>query len=109
MAHDVLLVNPQGESINYPFDFSADLPGDTALNNIAGGSTITAYSSDGTDVSATILTTKTRTSMTLIVTIGSLTEGEEYRIEFLGQGATTSQKYIKVLEVRARKFITGGF
>lgn len=109
MAHDILLVNPQGESVTYPFDFALDLPNDTTLNNIASGSTITAFSSDGTDVSSTILSSKTRTSMVLSVTIGSLTEGEEYRIEFLGQGATTSLKTIKVLQVLARKFITGAF
>ncbi len=79
------------------------------LKDIGVGSTITAFSSDGTDVSSTILSSKTRTGMTLLVTIGALTEGEEYRIEFLGQGNTTSVKLIKVLQVLARKFVTGAF
>lgn len=109
MAHDVLLVNPQGESQPYTFDFSDDLTGDTTLKDIGAGSTITAFNNAGTDVSATILSAKTRTNMTLIVTIGSVTEGEEYRVEFLGKGNTTNNIFIKVLEVRARKLITGGF
>ena len=107
MAHDILYVNPQGESSKYIFDFTDDLTGDTTLNNIASGSTITAYDSGGSDVSATILSSKTRTGMTLSVLLGSVTEGEDYRVEFLGQGTTTSLKVIKVLEVRARKYITG--
>ena len=109
MAHDILYLNPQGDSWAYTFDFALDLPGDTVLKDIGSGSTITAFSSDGTDVSSTILSSKTRTGMTLIVTIGSLTEGEEYRIEFLAQGNTTSVKLIKVLQVLSRKFVTGAF
>ena len=45
--------------------------------------------------------------MVLSVKIGSVTEGEDYRIEFLGQGSTTANKVIKVLEVRARRYIQG--
>lgn len=109
MAHDSLYVNPQGELQPYIFDFSDDLTGDTTLFDIGSGSTITAYSYAGTDVSSTILSGKTRTNMLLSVNIGAVTEGEEYRIEFLGKGSTSSKIFIKVLEVRARKFIQGGF
>ena|SRR5690242_8250999 len=107
MAHDILYVNPQGESQKYIFEFDDDLTGDAALNDIGSGSTITAYDSAGVDKSSTILSSKTRTAMQLSVVIGSLTEGEDYRIEFLGQGSTSSLKVIKVLELRARKLITG--
>jgi hypothetical protein len=113
MAHDTLYVNPSiagtAEKQNYIFDFSDDLTGDTALYDIGSGSTISAFKYDGTDVSSTILSSKTRTNMLLSVDIGSVTEGEEYRVEFLGKGSTTNRIYIKVLEVRARKFIQGGF
>jgi len=109
MAHDILLINPQSELQPYVFDFADDLPGDTALSDIASGSTITAYSSAGTDVSSTILSSKTRTAMTLSVKIGAVTDFEEYRIEFVGKGATTSNIFTKVLEVRARKTIQGGY
>lgn len=108
MAHDYLYQNTN-ESRIYVFDFADELTGDTALNNIGSGSTITAFSSDGTDVSATVLSSKTRTGMTLSVVIGTLTDGEEYRVEFVGQGSTTSAKVTLVLEVRARKYIQGGF
>lgn len=113
MAHDTLYVNPSlgatTEKQNYIFDFSLDLTGDTTLTDIGSGSTITAYKYDGTDVSSTILSNKTRTNMLLAVDIGSVTEGEEYRVEFLGKGSTTNDIFIKVLEVRARKYIQGGF
>ena len=109
MAHDILYVNPQSELQKYIFDFSDDLPDDTVLSDIGSGSTITAYSSAGTDVSSTILSSKTRTSMTLTVKIGVVTDFEEYRIEFVGKGSTTSNIFTKVLEVRARKTIQGGY
>lgn len=109
MAHDILYVNPQGESQSYIFDFSDDLTGDTTLKDIGSGSTITAYDSSGSDVSSTILSSKTRSNMLLTVTIGAVTDYEEYRIEFVGQGNTSSLKFTKVLEVRARKLIQGGF
>lgn len=107
MAHDVLYLNPQGESFKYTFDFADDLTGDTALADIGSGSTIIAYNSASTDVSTTVLSLKTRTSLTLLVTIGALTEGEDYRIEFLGQGTTSLLKVIKVLEIRARRYVQG--
>ena len=109
MAHDILYVNPDSEVQPYTFDFAPDLPGDTTLSDIASGSAINAYKWDGTDVGSTILSSKTRTGMTLSVKIGSVVEGEEYRIEFLGKGATTTQQFVKVLEVRARVYITGAF
>ena len=109
MAHDILLVNPQSELQPYVMNFAPDLPDDTVLSDIGSGSTITAFSSAGTDVSATILSSKARTSMTLTVKIGSVTDFEEYRIEFVGKGATTSDIFTKVLEVNARKKIQGGF
>jgi hypothetical protein len=109
MAHDILYVNPQSEVQTYTFDFAPDMPGDTALSDIGSGSTITAYDYDGTDVSATILSSKLRTAMTLSCKIGAVTEGEEYRIEFVGKGSTTTQLFTKVLEVRARTYISGGF
>jgi hypothetical protein len=109
MAHNTLYVNPQSELVPYTFDFADDLTGDTTLYDIGSGSTITAYNSAGTDVSSTILSSKTRTSMTLAVKIGAVTDFEEYRIEFVGKGFTTANIFTKVLEVRARKLIQGGF
>jgi len=109
MAHDIIYVNPQGELQPYTFDFTDDLTGDTVLKDIGSGSTINAYDYDGTDVGSTILTSKLRTNMTLSVVIGSVTEGEEYRVEFLGKGNTTNQVFIKTLEVRARRKIQGGY
>ena len=109
MAHDSLYVNPQSELQPYTFDFANDLPGDTTLSDVGSGSTISAFDFDGTDVSSTILSSKLRTSMTLSVNIGAVVEGEEYRVEFVGKGSTTSKIFTKVLEVRARKYIQGGF
>ena len=109
MAHDVIYVNSQSELIKYQFDFGDEesLSTDSALTDIGAGSTISAFSSPGTDVSATILSSKTRTSMILSVKIGSVTDGEDYRVEFVGKGATSSNVVTKVLEVRARRYVQG--
>jgi hypothetical protein len=45
--------------------------------------------------------------MKLSVEIKSVTNGEDYRIEFLAVGNDTSRASMKVLEVRARRFMQG--
>jgi len=112
MAHDILYANSDQSGLekqNYIFDFSPYLTGDTVLSNIASGSSIVAFNSSGTDVSSTILSNKLRTNMLLSCDISAVVEGEEYRIEFAGQGNTTLRIQVLVLEVRARKLIQGGF
>jgi hypothetical protein len=111
MADAILYQNP-AESLPYTFDFSPYMPNtDAALNDVSGGtpSTITAAKYDGTDVSSTILSNKTRTALTLIVTIAALTEGEEYLVTFKGIGATSAAKKTLVLQVLARAKIGSGF
>lgn len=107
MANALAYVHPS-ESLRYIFDFTDDLTGDTTLKDIGSGSTITATNFAGTDVSATILASKTRTNMTLLVTIGTLTEGQEYVVTFLGVGNTTSIPIVKTLLVLARAKVHGG-
>jgi hypothetical protein len=106
----ILYMNPS-ESRVYTFDFSPDLPTtDSALSNIgAGDSTIDAFNFAGTDVGSTILSAKTRTGKTLLVTIGALTLGQEYLIRFVGEGATSGQKFVKTLKVLARDKLEGSF
>ena len=110
MADSLLYMNP-AESIVYTMDFQDVLPStDSALSDIGSSdSTIDAASFAGTDVGATILSSKTRTSKTLKVTIGSLTLGEEYTITFKGEGATSGQKFVKTLKVLCRDNIGGSF
>jgi hypothetical protein len=109
MAHDVIYVNSQSELVKYQFDFGDEesLSTDSALTDIGSGSTITAYDSAGTDKSSTVLSSKTRTAMILSVKIGAVTDGEDYRVEFVGKGATSSNVITKVLEVRARRYVQG--
>jgi hypothetical protein len=107
MANEVIEVNSQGEIRYWEFDFTGELEDDTTLKNIGSGSTINAFNHAGTDVGATILQNKTRTDMKLSVEIKSVTNGEDYRIEFLAVGNDTSRASMKVLEVRARRFMQG--
>ena len=108
MANEVIYVNPQGEIRYWEFDFTGALEDDTVLKDIgASTSTINAFNHAGTDVGATILQNKARTGMKLRVEIKSVTNGEDYRVEFLAIGDTTSRARMKVLEVRARRFMQG--
>ena len=101
---DSIVVIDPASSKAVTVDFSPFLPStDSALSNIgAGDSTIDAYKFDGTDVGSTILSSKTRTGKTLIVTIGSLTLGQEYRVRFVGEGATSAQKFTIWVQVLCR-------
>jgi hypothetical protein len=108
---DAILYQTTTESKVYTFDFADVLPStDSALSNIdASDSTIDAYNFTGTDVGSTILSFKTRTGKTLLVTIGSLVLGQEYTVKFLGEGATSGQKFEKQLKVIARNNLSGEF
>ena len=108
MAHALIYLSSASKR-TYPMNFSDVMPSSDAALAAIGTSLITATKSDGTDVSSTILSAKTRTTLTLLVDISSLTDGEEYRIKFTGQGATSGNIEIKVLEVRCRDKIEGGF
>ena len=110
MADAILYMNTS-ESKVYTFDFSEVLPStDSALSNIgAGDSTIDAFNFAGTDVGSTILSSKTRTGKTLLVTIGALTLGQEYDVRFVGEGATSLQKFVKILKVLCRNNLEGEF
>jgi hypothetical protein len=103
MADGVITMDPSSSKV-ITVDFAPYLPTtDSALNNIASGSTIDAYEvGTGTDVGATVLSSKTRTNKTLTVLVGALTVGKEYRLRFIGQGATSSQKFTRWFLVLAR-------
>lgn len=106
---DVTLYQEVAESKVFTMDFSPLLPSaDSALADI-GTSLITALDYAGTDVSATILSSKARTGKTLTVVIGGLTVGQEYNVQFLGQGATSGQKFTLNLAVLARAGLSGTF
>jgi hypothetical protein len=108
MADAIRYIHPN-EVVQYTVDFQDVLPStDSALSNIAGGSTITAIASDGSDA-ASILLAKTRTSKTLLVTFQLCTDGEEYLVSFLGEGATSKQRFIKTLKLLCRKQLAGEF
>jgi hypothetical protein len=108
MADAIRYVHPL-EQITYTCDFQDLLPTtDSTLNDIGSGSTITATKSDGGDAAA-ILFTKTRTSKTLIVTLKNLEEGEEYLVTFLGQGTTSTQRFVRTVLFLVRKDLVGEF
>ena len=108
MADAIKYVHPL-EQITYTMDFQDVLPStDSTLNDIGSGSTISAVKSTGADANS-VLFSKTRTSKTLLVTFKNLVEGEEYLVTFLGQGATSTTRFVKTLKVLCRTGMTGEF
>lgn len=109
MADQILYLHPL-DSLVYTMDFADDLPSaDSALMDIGSGSTIAATDSTGADVSNAVLSSKTRTSKTLLVTLHGMTDGQDYLILFRGQGATSGQGFVRSLSVRCRSNIQGAF
>lgn len=109
MADQLLYLHPKDSNV-YTMDFADDLPStDSALADIGSGSQIYATDSTGTDVSATVLTGKTRTSKTLLVRPLGLTDGQDYVVVFWGQGATSGQRFVRTLAIRCRSTIQGVF
>lgn len=109
MATQILYMHPLETQI-VTIDFADDIPtADTALYNVGAGSTITMADSGGTLVDS-LLSAKTRTSKTLLVTIGpNLVSGQDYVVSFLGQGSTSGARFLKTVAVRCRADIQGAF
>jgi hypothetical protein len=106
---DAILYRHPSEQVTLTVDFQDVLPTtDSTLNNIGSGSTISATKSDGSDASA-VLFAATRTSKVLTCILKNLTDGEEYTVTFLGQGTTSTERFVKTYLVLVRKSLTGEF
>jgi len=106
---DVLKYVHYLEQPTYTADFQDLLPStDSALQDIGAGSAIIAAKSDGSDASANLFS-KTRTGKTLLVTLKNLVEGEDYLVTFLGQGATSTQRFVRTVKFLSRASLTGEF
>ena len=108
MADAIRYIHPL-DQVEYTADFQDLLPStDSALQNIGSGSAIIAITSDGSSADS-VLFSKTRTSKTLLVTLKNQTEGEDYLVTFLGQGATSGQRFAKTVKFLCRTNLTGEF
>ncbi len=107
---DVLRYIHPNETISYLIDYQDVLPStDSSLAAVGSGSWVHAADSSGADQTAAILTGSAITSKTLSTTIHNVVEGEEYTITFLGQGATSGQRFTKTLKLLGRSQLTGEF
>ena len=109
MSIALLYMHPL-DTQSYTMDFADDLPSsDSALADINSGSQINVTDSTGLTVTNTVIASKTRTSKTLIASIHGLTNGQDYEVQFWGQGATSGQRFVKTLAIRCRSNIQGAF
>ena len=108
MADVIRYVHPS-EQIKYTVDFQDLLPsGDSAVSAIDSGSSISATKTDGTDADANLFS-KTQSGKTLAVTLKNLLEGEDYLVTFVGEGATSKQRFVRVVSFRVRSGLTDEF
>ncbi len=108
MADNIRYIHPS-EQVQLTADFQLLLPSnDSAVNTLANGSAITATKLNGSDAEANLFT-KTQSGKTLSVILKNLVDGEEYTVTFLGQGATSTQRFTRVVLVLCRKHLTGEF
>ena len=109
MADSIVYLHSTAEE-DLSMDFVDELAsGDTFKTASAGDTEVLAVSSDGTDVASTILGTQALSSTTVKVRVKSLTDGEDYTITFIAEETTGLRRFHKVLELRVRDDIGGGF
>ena len=107
---DAILYKHSSAEFDYSFDFVDEVASSDTLKTVGTGDTETlAVSSDGTDVASTIHGTPTFSGTVLTVRISSLTNGEDYTITFVAEETTGTERFFKVLELRVRDDIGGGF
>ena len=104
MANQVIEKHPNAALLFSDFDFTDELPSDTALNS--GTSTVTAVDAGGTAASS-VVGTVSITGMTLKAIMQAGTNGEDYLVTFKAIGNTSAHVAVKQLEMRVRSKISG--
>lgn len=107
---DAIKYKRPNETFSYTFDFTDKLSGD--VDTIANGSSVTAVDSAGATVTSTVIVTGSPapSGKTLVATLTGGTDLEDYTVTFKAKDTTgTAIYYEKVLELRVRTNISGGF
>lgn len=94
---------PDTELLFDLFDFTDDLPDDTAL---ASNSTVTAVDADG-ESRKKVIGTVSRSGMILRAILKGGINGQDYVVNFSAIGQTTARQVTKQLELRVRSETTG--
>ena len=105
---DAIKYKRPSEDFDYTFSFADKLAASENVDTVANGSDVTAVTSDGT-VNTAIIGTKTPSAQTLKVHLTAGTNLEDYLVTFHAKATTSGDEYEKVLELRVRTEITGGF
>ena len=101
MANAVIEKLPASAILFDDFDFTDDLPGDTAVTGA-----VTAVDAGGTSA-PTVVGTVSVSGMSVRAVVQAGTNGEDYLLDFKATGVTTAQVVVKQLEVRVRSKVTG--
>ena len=96
------------EDFDYTFNFADKLASTESVDTVANGSSVTAKKSDGT-TDNTVVGTVTPSSQTLKAHLTGGSDFEDYTVTFHAKATTSGDEYEKVLEMRVRNTITGGF
>jgi|RifCSPhighO2_12_1023870.scaffolds.fasta_scaffold97659_2 hypothetical protein len=104
MANKVIEKHPDAEILFDDFDFTDELPDDSALDSV--NSTVTAVDAAGS-AAASVVGTVSRDGMSLRAVLQAGTNGQDYLVTFKAEGDTTEQVAIKQVEMRVRSKLTG--
>jgi len=107
---DAIRYKRPNETFSYNFDFVDKLTG--TVDTIANGSSVTALDSSGASATSTVIVTGSPAPSTtkLLATLTAGTDLEDYTITFKAKDTSgTAIYYEKVLELRVRSGIGGGF
>ena len=96
------------EDFDFTFSFADKLASTETVDTVANGSSVTAKKPDGT-TDNTIIGTVTPTSQSLKAHLTGGTDQEDYTVTFHAKATTSGDEYEKVLELRVRNDIVGGF
>ena len=107
MADQIKLKRPL-EDFDHTFSFADKLAASETVDTVVSGSSVTAKKSDGT-TDNTIIGTVTPTSQSLKAHLTGGTDLEDYTVTFHAKATTSGDEYEKVLTLRVRNEITGGF
>lgn len=106
---DAVKYKRPSEDWDYTFSFSDKLLATETVDSVANGSAVTALDSSGASATSTVLGTVTPSGQTLKVHVTAGTNLEDYTITFHAKATTSGDEYEKVLMLRVRTQLEGGF
>jgi len=106
---DLVKYKRPSEDYDVTMSFSDKLASTESVDTVVNGSSVTALDSSGASATSTVLGTVTPSAQTLKVHVTAGTNLEDYTVTFHAKATTSGDEYEKVLLLRVRTQLEGGF